>query len=223
MNIPYVFKKCTKCGELLVATTDNFYKSKSEKYGLRARCKNCISNIEKESYKKKTGKERTIKDPNEIIIYDNYAEVVLYDIKSNEVARTIIDIENIEKVKKYKWHYSYGYAETRIKRKRLALHRYILNYKGDLQVDHINGNRLDNRKSNLRLATSQQNSMNLAIRIDNTSGVPGVSFHKHRQKWRAYLTFEEQTVSLGYYYTFEEAKEAREEAEEKYFGEYRRK
>lgn len=217
------YKVCSTCRTILLATNENFHKSKSEKYGLRAKCKNCISNTEKERYKKKTGKNRTRKDPNEIIIHEDYAEILLYNDKGVEVARTKIDIEDIEKVKKYKWHYSYGYAKTAIKRKRLALHRYILNYKGALQVDHTNGNRLDNRKSNLRLATPQQNSMNSDIRIDNTSGVSGVSFHKHRQKWRAYLTFEGQTISLGYYYTFEEAVKVRKEAEIKYFGEYARK
>ena len=55
MNIPYVMKKCSKCGRWLVASTDNFYKNKTGKYGLRSKCKKCMINQQKQynQYNKK--------------------------------------------------------------------------------------------------------------------------------------------------------------------------
>ena len=50
MNTPYVFKKCSKCGEWLVASTVNFYKEKCGKYGLRGNCKKCHAKDEKQHY-----------------------------------------------------------------------------------------------------------------------------------------------------------------------------
>ena len=71
-------------------------------------------------------------------------------------------------------------------------------------VDHINRNKVDCRKNNLRKCTEQQNSFNKGIKITNTSGVIGVSWRKDRQKWRAYITFNYEQVFLGYYRNKEE-------------------
>ena len=102
---------------------------------------------------------RTKRDPNEIIIYDDYAEVILY--RNNiEIARVLIDIEDIDKVKDYKWNLSHGYAYHSGTTKKIFMHRLIMNCNDDLVIDHINHDELDNRKSNLRLCTCQQNSMN---------------------------------------------------------------
>lgn len=84
------------------------------------------------------------------------------------------------------------------------------------QIDHINGNRADNRIANLRLVTKVKNSRNLKIRISNTSGYPGVFLIKATGKWRAYIGNGcGKYISLGRYNTREEAIAARKQAEKK--------
>lgn len=69
----------------------------------------------------------------------------------------------------------------------MYLHRYIMNCPNDLEVDHIYHDLLDNRKSQLRLATSSQQKMNTGIRKDNISGHRGVYFDSSRQQWAVHL------------------------------------
>ena len=82
-------------------------------------------------------------------------------IKLTKGMSTIVDDDDFESVNQYKWYFSStGYAERRHGKGKLLLHRFIMNPKNDLQVDHINGNRLDNSRSNLRLATRTENARN---------------------------------------------------------------
>ena len=166
---------------------------------------------------------RTIHDRNEIIKKDDYAEIVLYDVKGNEKCRAIIDLEDVEFCSKYKWCCrNRGYVITTIDGKKKLLHRLLLKVEGKNPIDHINGNPLDNRKSNLRECTVQQNTMNTITCKSNKSGIKGVSFDKSRNKWRAYITLNDKQLYLGRYDAKEEAIEARKQAEIKYFGEYSR-
>lgn len=90
-------------------------------------------------------------------------------------------------------------------------------------IDHKNGNSLDNRWSNLREATNSQNAMNSRRRSDNTSGVTGVYWNTSANKWQAYITPEgKKTLYLGVFATLAAAKNARAEAANKYFGEFAR-
>lgn len=84
------------------------------------------------------------------------------------------------------------------------------------QIDHINGNRSDDRIANLRQVTDEQNSRNQKVRSTNTSGRTGVQFHKHRGKWMAVIRNNGKYECLGYYAKFEDAVKAREAAEIKY-------
>lgn len=170
---------------------------------------------------KRYGKvRRTLKDPNEIILYDNYAEIILYDMNSNEKSRVLIDLDDMHKVKKYKWCLKgNGYVHNG----KIHLHRFIMDCQDDMSVDHINRNKLDNRKCNLRICTRRQNNFNRGIRNDNTSGIIGVSFDKRRNKWRSRIQVDKKEKHLGYFNTVEEAIRARKQAELEYFGEYRNK
>ena len=84
------------------------------------------------------------------------------------------------------------------------------------EIDHKNGIRNDNRLSNLRLSDRRDNSKNCAVRSDNKSGYPGVSFQKSTQKWRARIVVDSKEKFLGSFDDKDDAIEARIEAEEKY-------
>ncbi len=82
------------------------------------------------------------------------------------------------------------------------------------QIDHINHDRSDNRLSNLRAATKRQNGRNQKLRVDSTSGVPGV-YPRPNGKWQAMMQGDHKE-HLGTFNTFEEAVAARKKAERKY-------
>lgn len=102
----------------------------------------------------------------------------------------------------------------------ILMHRVITSSPRAYQVDHINGDPLDNRESNLRVVTRSQNKMNSIIPVNNSSGTKGVNWHKRAKKWAAYITADYKRIHLGYFISREDARKAREDAEKKYFGEY---
>ena len=86
-----------------------------------------------------------------------------------------------------------------------------------LQLHHINGDKSDNRKSNLRFSNDLLNSHNRSTPSNNTSGCMGVSFHTKSNKWRATITVNHKHIELGEFKNIEDAIEARNIAELKYF------
>lgn len=167
--------------------------------------------------------KRTRKDPNEIVVYDKYAEIILYS--NNEVcATTKIDLEDVEKVKNYKWYKrSDGYIsaeKVRTSNKATKLHRFIMDYP-DNMIDHIDRDKLNNRKDNLRIIDSIGNNRNKGIQRNNTSGVVGVYWNKQHKKWNARITVNKKAIFLGLFTDLTKAKTVRVNAERKYFGEFR--
>ena len=161
---------------------------------------------------------------NKYIIKNNYVEMI---IESKVYGTIIVKIDNddLEKCSKLTWHYAKNkdskYIQTWVKGKMIKLHRYIMNIdNSNLLVDHISRDTLDNRKSNLRICTYQQNSFNKSIRIDNTSGITGISFHNINKKWRAKIKYNNLTIHLGYFEDINEALINRRVVEEILFGEY---
>lgn len=77
------------------------------------------------------------------------------------------------------------------------------------QVDHIDGNGLNNQRSNLRIATSSQNKDNTSIRADNTSGYKGVAYNARARKYFSYVNHNGKRHYLGYFSTAREAWDAR--------------
>ncbi|MDT9719147.1 HNH endonuclease [Paenibacillus sp. ClWae2A] len=105
--------------------------------------------------------------------------------------------------------------------KSVQLHRWILDPPSDMCVDHINHDTLDNRRSNLRIATKAQNSQNReGAPDDNTSGLKGVSWHKRDKRWRAFIGINRKYKHLGYFNSKEEAAAAYNRAASFYFGEF---
>lgn len=116
---------------------------------------------------------------------------------------------------------SRGYIQVRVLSERLKLHRLIWLYmtgewpKGD--IDHINGNKADNRWENLREVSHQENMKNKSQYKTNTSGTSGVNWRKDHKKWQACIsTPESKWKSLGFFDTKEEAIAARKAAEIEY-------
>jgi hypothetical protein len=144
--------------------------------------------------------------------------------------RVLIDVDDYEKVSDYRWYYfrgtrpGVGYASTvrKIdgKNKSCFMHRLIMGAQSGIEVDHINGDGLDNRKQNLRLCNKSQQAANTGPNRCNTSGYKGVSFCRRENKWRSYITHNSKFRSLGYYETKEEAAFAYNEAARGYFGEF---
>jgi hypothetical protein len=90
------------------------------------------------------------------------------------------------------------------------------------RVDHENTVRLDNKWTNLRLATASQNAANAGTRVNNTSGVKGVSWDKCCKKWFAKITVDGKQIYLGVFETLDGAASAYKEAAERHFGEFAR-
>lgn len=146
----------------------------------------------------------------------------------NNEKQFYFDIEDYDKIKDYYWAINgNGYVESIDKNdNKIYLHRLVMHVLHEswqvVQVDHIHGEktRNDNRKSNLRIATRSQNNMNIGVRNNNTSGVTGVGFVKKRNKWRARIKIHDKEIHLGEFDNFEDAVNARKDAERKYFGEF---
>lgn len=101
------------------------------------------------------------------------------------------------------------------------MHRVITNAPKGMNVDHINGNKLDNRVENLRLATPSENVQNKKRKRNNQSGYKGVSYY-YAGKWRARIDVDGHEINLGYYDDKEDAAHAYDEAARHYFGEFAR-
>lgn len=121
----------------------------------------------------------------------------------------LLDDEDIELVSRYKWWISpQGYACTHIRRENgtrrtIGMHRLILGDPNMPAIDHINRNKLDNRKCNLRACSDSENSRNKKIVNGKTSAYRGVSFK--RGKWQVVIRVNGVLKWLGYHKTEKEA------------------
>jgi len=99
-----------------------------------------------------------------------------------------VDNQDFDLVAPHKWYVAKNkakpYAFGRINGRQVYMHRLILGAPDGMHSDHINGDTLDNRRSNLRLATAAENSQNQVIRRNNTTGFKGVTFHAGRDEAR---------------------------------------
>jgi hypothetical protein len=136
------------------------------------------------------------------------------------------DKEDYYKIKDYYWVVHNGYIATTKsqngKTKRIYLHRLLfeLSFGDKLVVDHINHDRLNNKKENLRIVTESQNSYNTKLSIVNKSGVIGVSYNKISNVWDARLQKDKELVLLDTYKNIEDAIIARLKAEKEFYGEF---
>ena len=137
----------------------------------------------------------------------------------------LVDEEDFEHLEEFKWYATTkGYAVRDVhvegKKVTIRMHRVVMNSPDSLQVDHINNDKLDNRKSNLRLCNNTQNQANKPPTKQNTSGYRGVTFHKLTNKWQAQIIFKGKKKSLGLYHNIKKAAAAYDKRAKELFGEF---
>lgn len=159
---------------------------------------------------------------NEIVELDDHAVMTIVSETHGEF-KVKIDLEDVKKTQLLKWVINTGNRGMHyvFNNKGLLLHRYLMNAPSGKDVDHIYGDTMDNRKSQMRICSRSENMSNSKHYINNTSGHKGVTWHKKTERWMAYIKVNWKQKTLGYFGNIEDAVKAREEAEDKYFGEYK--
>lgn len=137
----------------------------------------------------------------------------------------LVDDEDFKVLNRYKWHCNNcGYAMQRVRagkqKRNIMMHRVILNCPDGMQTDHIDGNRLNNQKNNLRICTQSQNEINKGRRETNISGYKGVSYHDKYIKAR--ISCGGKQYHLGYFPDLISAAKAYDVKARELFGEYAR-
>lgn len=140
----------------------------------------------------------------------------------------LLDDEDYEEMSVWSWNISWkGYAirtERAGGKRTIYLHREVAKRAGikigSKQVDHRDGDKMDCRRENLRIASNQQNQANVSRQTNNTTGFKGVSYHKVKKKWIARIGVRYKRISLGHFDNPEDAHAAYEAAAIKYFGQF---
>ncbi len=144
-------------------------------------------------------------------------------IKLTRGKYALVDDEDFDWLNQWKWRYhSNGYAARSLKRiegKRPLeyMHRVVLGVRKGQETDHINRNRLDNQRSNLRFSDRVKNMHNIGLRPWNKSGFAGVWWHKQTQKWATTTRVKYKRVWLGLFKSKEEAAEVYKNAVERLY------
>lgn len=150
------------------------HKTKNNQYYYKCKC-DCGKEIVVRKTLLTTGKQlscgcatrRVKRKENKYIIDGQYVKIFM---GNGSVA--LIDVEDLEKVTQHYWNIGGGSRYVFSYTAKMPLHRFV--YGKNVMLDHINGDTMDNRKSNLRECTFSQNAINRKIRADNKTGVPGV-------------------------------------------------
>ena len=125
---------------------------------------------------------------------------------------TLVDSEDVNFLGQFNWHWSArggdkeGYAVWKRFQTISRMHRILVKCPDEYMVDHINGNSLDNRKSNLRIVTNRENQQNQ--KKHRSGRLFGCYFHKEKKKWKSRITIDGESKHLGYFKTEHEAHQA---------------
>lgn len=192
---------CSFCGEPASCTVDgkpycNKHYQKMKMYG--------------------TPEGRVRKRTNQYIVHGEVLEIIT--AKGDVI---LADTEDLDKIRRYSWCISKtGYAVANNGKKVIKMHRYILDLEDpDIQVDHRNRNRVDNRRKNLRCCTVVENKRNVGVKPGNRLGVLGIR-RTPAGKYNVRIVKDRVEHHIGNFLTLEEAIAARNKAERKYHGEF---
>jgi len=151
------------------------------------------------------------------------------EIHLNHGKIALIDDEDWDLVCGYSWYYfhddhnEYAKAREPKTRREVRMHRLIMDAPRGVQVDHWNGNGLDNQRHNLRLCTNGQNRQNSSKSSKAAFRYKGVSWHdKGHSRIQASIKFNGKTIPLGYYDREEDAARAYDAKARELFGEFAR-
>ena len=128
-------------------------------------------------------------------------------IKLTKGKFALVDDKDFDWLNQWKWYFNSGYA-VRGCPERILMHRVILDTPEDMVSDHINRNKLDNRRSNLRNVTSSQNKVLIPMLSTNTSGYRGVHWAEKLKKWIARISVNNKSIYLGCFKKVEDAVKA---------------
>lgn len=159
------------------------------------------------------------KEPQEWFVVDDYA--LMHITKHNGVRYQVLaSISDIPLLSKHRWCLNnYGYAMTT--KKKVLMHRMVLNAKKDQEVDHKNRQSLDNRRENIRFCTRGQNLQNNPLRMKDGVKIKGVWFDKNRiNPYQAYIDVNKTRIHLGRFSNMKDAGLAYDAAAIEYFGEF---
>lgn len=152
------------------------------------------------------------------LFHSDFAECILPTGESFKVDR-----EDYGTVSRYRWvTNAAGYFVTSLgkRNKHIFLHQLVLKPPEGKIVDHIDGDKTNCRKENLRLCTYKENAWNSTLSSTNKCGYKGVYWASDRKKWRAEITVDGKHIHIGSYNTAEEAARAYDEYALFYFGEF---
>lgn len=138
---------------------------------------------------------------------------------------SVVSDVDFERLLRFTWHFNkLGYAVGERfengKRIRVRMHREVMNAPDGVDVDHINGDKLDNRRENLRLCNKSQNMSNRGKQLNNTTGFKGVFTSQRSPKFRAQIRVNRQSIHLGLFADPKDAAIAYNVAAVKYFGKF---
>jgi len=162
-------------------------------------------------------------------VSDTVIAVSLVNRWGVQVAEALIDSSDLDDVRQYRWCLADDYVVTSVrvdsgKFRQVKLHRHLLRTQlsalPGMDGDHISRDKLDNRRSNLRVATEAQNSANRSKHRNNTSGFVGVTRIRKTGRWEARISVDGSPRCLGTYGTAEEAARAYDTAALELRGEF---
>lgn len=137
----------------------------------------------------------------------------------------MIDDCDYERLRRHKWSFDKnGYAVRKVivsgRARKILLHREILSAPAGMDVDHIDGNRLNNMRSNLRICTRAQNCMNRKPLLGSASHYKGVTWHKHDARWQAMIRIDGKQTYIGRFSDETEAARAYDDLAYAHYGEF---
>ena len=213
MNLSRV---CTTCN--VEKTLDMFAKRKNGKDGRQSKCKPCLKDqffeMQKKKHQEYCGKPKVLTQEDALFLFD-YIDGGLY-WKNPTHGKAV-------KGSKAGFINNMGYYQISIYGKKFTEHQIVYLMKNGFipkEIDHINGNKIDNRIENLREVTRMQNMYNKTAYKSNTSGSKNVSWKAKINKWQVAISYEGKRKYLGVFEDFEFAELVATEARNKYHGEY---